>query len=284
MQNRLNNLEKIGLSGVSGCKTYRKPRIKAPVTIIIAIKCMQGIVIACDSRTIDPSGYVNDDAHKLHLIEFEDGNAAIIGEAGNAEFSSRAIEMIELAAKQKQVSDYRSVATCAESAVSELKQKIREQYKGTAEELQKHFENYSFELMIAHYWNNEPYVFTLSFATGIATKKDRDFCAIGCGWILAEFLISRIDVSLFGTAYGMWTAAYAIEEIKKFDSRCGGRTRAAIVKVGQGISRATVIHDEGMQEAIDEAAAFSNESKSEWSETAHKRIGKILERKKGQQS
>lgn len=258
-------------------------KLKSPVTIIIGIKCLQAILIACDSRTIYPSGYVDDDAHKLHLIEFADGNSAIIAEAGNAEFSSQAVEMILSSAADQKISDYRTVATCAEKAVSALKQKVRDQYKGTAEELQKHFENYAFELMIAHYWQDEPYIFTLNFVTGLATKRDKDYCAIGCGQVLADFLISRIDLSLFGTAHGMWTIAYAVEEIKRFDSRCGGRTRAALIATKGGISNAILYEDEAMQEAIDEAVAFSNESKENWSTTARERIKSIVLKKQMKQ-
>jgi hypothetical protein len=37
-------------------------------------------------------------------------------------------------------SSYRTVAECAQKALSALKNEIREQFKGTAEELQRHFE------------------------------------------------------------------------------------------------------------------------------------------------
>lgn len=189
--------------------------------------------------------------------------------------------MIKSSASQQKFSDYRTVASCAEKAISELKQQIREQYKGTAEELQKHFEAYSFELMIAHYWKDEPYIYTLNFVSGIATKKDRDYCAIGCGWILADFLISRLDLSEFSTGHGMWTAVYAVEEIKKFDSRCGGRTRAAVVIDLDGMSKAQVTEDDdGMKEAIAEALAFADESKSEWRKIAQHRIENLVARRK----
>jgi 20S proteasome alpha/beta subunit len=272
-------------TGFVGCKTPQRRRLKSPVTIIIGIKSTNGIVIACDSRTIDPSGYVNDYAQKLHTIHFQDGNSAIIGEAGNAEFSSRAVEMITSSASQQKFGDYRTVATCAENAISDLKQKIREQYKGTAEELQKHFEAYNFELMIAHYWNTRPYIFTLNFATGMATKKDREYCAIGCGWILADFIISRLDVSNFDSGQGMWTAIYAVEEIKKLDSRCGGRTRCGVITnnpSGLSIAECGVDNDATMQEAINEALSFSEDVKSQWKNVARHRIAQLVERRKAQ--
>jgi hypothetical protein len=69
--------------------------------------------------------------------------------------------------------------------------------------------------MIAHYWGFKPFIFTLNFETGLAAKKNQPYCAIGCGKILADFIISRLELSGFDTGHGMWTAIYAVEEIKK---------------------------------------------------------------------
>lgn len=52
-----------------------KKRYKAPVTIIVAFKCKDGIAIACDSRTSDPqNGLKRDDTQKLHVVTCKDGN------------------------------------------------------------------------------------------------------------------------------------------------------------------------------------------------------------------
>jgi len=275
------------LTGLYTLQTQKVPsmikkRRKSPVTIVIGIKCKRsnGIVVVCDSRTTDPLGYFKDNVLKLHAIEFKNGHGAILAEAGNAEFSGRAIEIISQTAKDQDFTDYRAAASCAESAVADLKQKIRAQYQGTAEELQKHFEAYAFELMIAHYWQGNPYIFTLSFVTGIASKKDGLYCAIGCGWVLADFVISRLDLTEFGTAQGMWTAVYAVEEIKKLDLRCGGRTRAALITDEKGISKAVVLEDDkAMAETIDEALDFSEWSKAQWQQTSVRRIERVIARR-----
>jgi hypothetical protein len=133
--------------------------------------------------------------------------------------------------------------------------------------------------MISHYHKKEPYLFTVEFALGIASKKDKLYTAIGCGWQLADFIIDRIDLSAFGTGHGMWTAVYAVEEIKKCDSRCGGTTRAALITTdkGGGVSCASVMeNDLPMRETISEALAFSDETKSQWSRTIEARINAII--------
>ena len=260
-------------------RPVRRPNIKSPVTIIIGIKCKTGIVVACDSRTTDPQGYVDDTAMKLHVIAFNDGNSGIVAEAGHAEFSSRAVEMIAQLAKDRPLNDYRSLASCAEQAVSELKQKIREQFKGSGEELQRHLEAYSFELMLIHYWEGKPLIFTMRSEFGMATKKDKNYCAIGCGWILADFIISRIDLQDIATGGGIWTAVYAVEEIKKFDSRCGGKTRSAIARFVDGKSIAQISLDLGMDEAIKEAQDFSEKAKTEWKAVVEDRINTVIARR-----
>lgn len=249
------------------------------MTIIIGIKCTSGITVACDSRTTEPTGHVKDNVQKLNVIHFADGNSVIMGEAGNAQFSAQAVEIISQAARLQKLSGYRSVADCVEKSVSELKQKMRDQYKGTSEELQKHFDAYGFELMIAYYWEGQPYIFTLDFVSGFAIKQNDLYCAIGCGKILADFLISRLDVSQFSTGTAMWTSVYAIEEIKKFDSRCGGQTRSAIVKNQNGLSVANISADVPMQEAVKEALAFSEEAKANWKSTASQRIQQLVSKR-----
>jgi len=236
--------------------------------------------VACDSRTTHPLGYIDDNAAKLHIVEFQDGNSGIVAEAGNAEYSSIAVENLIRSAKTKTISDYRSMAECADSAIGEMKRKIRDQNAGaSAEELRKIFEDHDFELMMAHYFNGVPYIFTTSLVGGLASKGDHLYAAIGCGWILSDFLISRLDVSEFGTGQGIWAAVYAIEEIKRFDNRCGGRTRAAIVsEPDPGKSQAVICADYAMQQVIDETLAFSRESAEQWKQTIETRIRMAIAR------
>jgi len=134
----------------------RRKRFKAPVTIIVAIKCVNGIIVASDSRTIDESGRIHDDAQKLHEIEASDGNSAILAEAGNAEQSARAQEILKNYLQAKTLNDYRAITDCAERAMSDLKNFHRQQYKGAAEELQRRFHEYDFSWFLAFYYEKRP--------------------------------------------------------------------------------------------------------------------------------
>lgn len=264
----------------------KRKKVKAPVTIIIGIKCHQegsaGIVITCDSRTTDESGYCDDHAEKLHSVKFKDGNAVIVAEAGHADFSGLAVEQFENSAKNETMTDYRSAAECLEKAIAKLKDRIREQQRGTAEELQKYLSDHPFELMLAYYWDGEPYIFTVQLEDGMPSLKRSDYCAIGCGHVLADFIISRVDMSRgFGTGAGMWLGAYAVEEIKKLDTRCGGKTRSALITFDDGKSNAVVSPDgHPMDEVIKEALDFAEVQKKNWTHLIRDRIDMVIKNRK----
>src|SRR5688500_7849698 len=149
---------------------HPRKRLKAPVTIIIGLKCERGIIVACDSRTTEPTGHIRDDAKKLHVIKFQDGNSGLIAVAGSATYGNRIAEMIQArASNQSSENDYRAFAACAEISVQELRNHVRRSNEGaTPESLQKIFEDNSFELMIANYHAGTPYLFNLKFEIGIA--------------------------------------------------------------------------------------------------------------------
>jgi len=265
---------------------FKRKQYKSPVTIIIGIKCLKeggrGIIITCDSRTTDEAGYCNDHAEKLNVVTFQDGNSVVVAEAGNADFSNLAIEQfINLAAKEK-LSDYRSAAECLGSAVAKLKDKVREQQRGTAEELQKYLVNHSFELMLAYYWDGKPLIFTLQLEDGLPVLKKPLYCAIGCGRVLADFIISRVDMSHgFDTGAAMWLGAYAVEEIKKLDTRCGGKTKSAVIEYRDGKSVSIVQPDSpAMDEVIKEALDFADVQKRNWTHLIRDRINDVIKKRK----
>jgi hypothetical protein len=260
-------------------------RYKSPVTIIVGIKCYEhggeGIVITSDSRTTDAAGYCNDNAEKLHVVSFKDGNTVIVAEAGNADFSGLAIEQFENLAATEKLNDYRTAAECLGSAVARLKDKIREQQRSTCDELQKYLADRSFELMLAYYWDGKPIIFTLQLEDGLPVLRKNAYCAIGCGHVLADFIISRVDLSHgFGTGAGMWLGVYAVEEIKKLDTRCGGKTRGAVIEYKDGKSVSIISRDgPAMDEVIREALDFADAQKKEWTWVIESRINNVIKRR-----
>lgn len=199
------------------------------MTLIIGIVCKESIVVCSDSRTSNiDTGRIDDDAKKISVVALKDATA-LVAQAGNCDLSAEAVEIIERNAANLTLTDYRSFAEVCQTSVSELKDRIRIQYRGTAEELQRHFEKYGFELMIAHYFNDQPYIFTLDFCLGQAVwKRNRRLVSVGCCSLLADFLIKPLISEEQEMMQSIVTAIYAIEEVKQADSRCGGPVQLAV--------------------------------------------------------
>jgi len=253
---------------------------KTPVTIIIGIKCKNGILMACESRTSDPkTGVIHDDAQKLETVLLNDGNGVFIGQAGNDDLSHRAIEIIRSKAERVAMSDHRTVADIAQDACVELKGQLRQQYFGTGEEQQKHFETYAFELMIAYYYREKPYIFTLDFALGQARQQSRDYVSIGCGAILADFLLRSLNVRDYSTRHAIWTAMYTIEEIKKCDGRCGGPTNVGVVTIKDGKSHIYTAAQEWLGDYTQEVQEFSLRHGLEWKQKIESAVEETLQKR-----
>lgn len=249
------------------------------MTIVTAIKCTNGIAVACDSRTTLPSGHIKDDVKKLHVVRSKDGHSWLVAEAGNIDLAGRAVELIMRKAGQLEAKEYRSFADCVESAISELKDLIREQFKGTAEELQRHFESHEFSLLVAYYFNGSPLIFSVDFPLGVLRKIDSKSHSIGCGWVLADFIVSRLNLEEFDVTHGIWTVTYAVEEVKKFDGRCGGQTRIGHIQWKDERSYAALAHGKGLTETVAEAENFSVEAKANWRKVADDRIKAVIKRR-----
>ncbi len=82
--------------------------------------------------------------------------------------------------------------------------------------------------MIAYYHGTPPlpYLYTVSFWPGIATRQ-YNYATLGCGSTVAEFILSRSNVSKMSKSHAILAAIYTVEEVKKVDAFCGGPTKLA---------------------------------------------------------
>src|SRR5207244_3694563 len=82
---------------------------------------------------------------------------------------------------------------CLEKAVRELRQQRIDFHglqKRRAEDIQKFLsEAEDFSLMLAYYWNTQPYLWSVSFMQGIS-QRDKRFATLGCGANVATFILS----------------------------------------------------------------------------------------------
>jgi 20S proteasome alpha/beta subunit len=242
------------------------------VTIVTALICKKGIVLASDSRTTNPDGTHRDDTKKISILKFADGNEALVAQAGNADLGERVVEILTSMASTIPLNDRRAGADAAQDAISELKNQLRLQFKGTAEELQKHLNDYHFELMLVYFFEEVPCIFTLDLVLGQSIPKKYSIYSIGCGSILADFCLKGFEVEKMPFNHAMTTAIYAIEEVKQFDSRCGGETQIGKCEFKDGRSKALLI-DSGMTENLRELIVYdAAKAKAQWQQEIQRLI------------
>jgi hypothetical protein len=243
-QNKLTNLsdreKRLDLSRWGG-KRIRHDKRTSPVTIVSAIIGREGIVMASDSRTTFEDGRIRDDTKKVFTVRLADGFGFLLGHSGHDDLGSRTVETILQLAQQTKIKDYRTCAELVESAFTQLKNDIRAQFMGTAEELQRHLQNHSFDIIIAHYYRDEtkdgrlrapqPYIFTGTFSVGVMRRQmDKSFVTIGCGSTIADLVLGGFSVSDFDYSQTVAMSVYTVGQAKRFDQRCGGKTQVAVAE------------------------------------------------------
>jgi hypothetical protein len=239
MQSTIYNLDekRFDLERWSG-KRIGKNRRTLPVTLVSAIIGRDGIIMASDSRTTFEDGKIRDDTKKVFPVRLADGFGFLLGHSGHDDLGSRTVETILQLAQQTKIKDYRTCAELVESAFTQLKNDIRAQFTGTAEELQRHLQNHSFDIIIAHYYRDEPkdgrlcapqpFIFTGTFSVGVMRRhRDKSFVSIGCGSTIADLVLDGFSVSDFDYSQTVAISVYTVGQAKKFDARCGGKTQVA---------------------------------------------------------
>lgn len=226
-----NNLGQNGLEPVLlGTRSFRKSKRKPLVSIAIGLICRDGIILASDSRTTHPDHSVRDDAQKIQLLNLKDGKGALIAQSGDDDLGARILENIALSAQEKTLSDWQSVSEIADAEILKEQLKLKAPFVGpgyTDEGFRDILRGFDLSLIIGHHHNGRPYLFTSDFYPGRATPKKAQFVSIGCGSSLANFLLDSFDLAGMNFILATVTAIYIIEEVKKFDPRCEGKTKVA---------------------------------------------------------
>jgi 20S proteasome alpha/beta subunit len=201
------------------------------VTIIVGIICKDAIILASDSQTTS-GGMKRTDAEKIISVRF-DNDCVLVAQAGNAGNSARAIEILSDMAKHKKISDYRTPADLARSAMMKVKEELRQQYCNcTVEELQDFIwkDEQQSELMLAYYFKGKPYIFKLDLAIGRADKENSHYAAIGCAANLGSYLLSEHTNPNMECGLASVLAIYIIETVCKHDAYCSPPARVGLIK------------------------------------------------------
>ena len=196
------------------------------------------ICVSSDSQTT--CGTIKrDDAQKIAQLKFgESGQNAIVAQAGNVGNADKTIEILIDSAKDKIIKNPRDVAELVEQAMFKTREKLRQQQCNcSSEQLREFILNYeqNFQLLIAFFLNGEPYFYIADFFTGSVNREHSHFSAIGTGATLASYIIQEFyspDMPL-QSVYA--SAIYAVEQVKKHDTYCSGKTKVSfLISEGNG--------------------------------------------------
>jgi len=201
------------------------------VTIIVGLICADGIILASDSQTTYGTTK-RPDVEKISVVEFTN-TTALVAESGSAQISGKVVEIMQGKAKGIALTDYRMVAEIAQESLRETRNYLMEINKGcnfSEEKWERFFRDENpVELMIAHYFGDTPYIYTVDLFTCIANKAKLHYEAIGCGANLGDYLLSEISHSGMKLKAALTIPLYVVEKVKEHDAYCGGPSKLAVI-------------------------------------------------------
>ena len=148
--------------------------------------------------------------------------------------------------------------------------------KRTAEELQAVFDRYEAALLVAYYHDEQPYLYSIDFSTGIACREYK-YALLGCGANVAEMLAGWFEFSQMDFQTAIVTTAFIIGEVKKVDAFCGGRTNLMAIGQKSGTLRAAK-SPALLQVLEDEVERSFQEYKNTWATRAIEMIASVAKR------
>ena len=203
------------------------------MTIIVAIVSEYEIVVASDSQTTFGTSK-RSDVDKISKVEFADGAVALVAESGSAQLSGKAIELLQRKAKGRKLDDYRLVAELAEESLREVRNSQIQINVGcdfTGDKWERYFrDEYPVELLLAYYFEDKPYIFTVDLNTCTSNKTTLHYEAVGCGANLGGYLLGELSYQNMDPELATAIAVYVVESVKKHDAYCGGATKVAVVR------------------------------------------------------
>jgi 20S proteasome alpha/beta subunit len=256
--------------GLNGHPFQKLKKRKTPVTIIVGLICDGSIILASDSQTSSGSSK-RTDTNKISGVFFEGGDGALVAQSGNAELSSRAVEIFTNLAKATPINDYRKPAEVCEDTLRQLKQEVirLNHWEDNRQFAHEYFQDpdNNFALMVAYYYGKEkpkPYIYILNFWPGIATRQ-YNYATMGCGATVAEFILNRSEIYNLDDSEAIITAIYTVEEVKKVDAFCGGDTKVGIISKKHGIRLSEGVRALALiKTTVDTISKYDQQTRAAW--------------------
>ncbi len=129
------------------------------------------------------------------------------------------------------------IARVAQSSMRKLKQEMREERFGvSAESLDDYLlkEGLQVGIMLGFFFGDTPHLYRLNLAYATAQKSRFYYEADGCGAILGEYLLGELSTPRMDMKIASAVALYVVEQVKKYDSACGGPTKIGVLRNDPG--------------------------------------------------
>jgi 20S proteasome alpha/beta subunit len=230
----------------------QKPKLKEKrTTIIIGIRCPDGIVIASDSQVTGPVTKQTD-YQKLREMPVGSNGVAVAGGAGATAFITHALEFLERSLRRG-AKNPRDIGDCAVRAYTEVWKRYIAQCLDEyglrkvpldPVEISRYrkliTESKEFDLLVGARLGTGSQFGLYLASEGIADPVE-GYGAIGTGSDIALYILKRYwpSPSRFGDRLEHYQrlALYTIDEVKEVAEGCGGPTHVWTITEGGGVNR-----------------------------------------------
>ncbi len=226
------------------------------MTIAIGFVCQDGIIIASDSQMSVVGGkFKRYDEPKVFHVPFhiplarqpldESDDAAhpviphgiAVAISGSLDGANYFRDILGRRIRSLEVRSGIDVAAAVEESARETRQQILAVFppdSASQKERDDQLGALNFESIVAFYFGNRPFIYTIALWNCLAVKSQRDFETVGCGADIASFVLTEAHVRLMKFGHALALAVFAVEMAKKFDQACGGnfQHRAIIRETG----------------------------------------------------
>jgi 20S proteasome alpha/beta subunit len=203
------------------------------MSVIVALRCKDALVIASDSRMTDEAQF-RDDTEKVFVLHAKT-HSLIAAAAGHADESSVILSQFSKRILGKKMTADDDAARQLQEAIFEYKRRVaRVKYGCTLKTVDNKFliEGIKSDFVLAYFFKGSPFIFSTSLQSVVPIARKVSYWSLGIGETVANYLLRQVDVANMGSQQAMFTAIAVIKEVKECVPGCGGETQLAVVSRG----------------------------------------------------
>ncbi len=205
-----------------------------PMTIVVGIKCADGIVISTDTQSEFGRGVSVKRLNATKIYQINE-KFAIAG-AGMVAHIARAVNLIKLAMREaeeegnKELSDVMIIDIMEKTLTAAHKRYNLDRARALDDEGELNFWR---PILICGgicpcMDGKQDHFLSILHSAGLV-EPTLDYCTIGSGAAYAEYVLKNYYYDGIKVSEAIPMAIYAIEEVKQIDPNCGGETRVGVI-------------------------------------------------------